>query len=273
MTHAWLIIAHNEWGILQRLVSELDAPECDFYVHIDKKVKDLPLLKVEKGRLIMLENRLDVRWGSVSQIECELTLFEAAAANGPYDFYHIISGVTLPLKPFEELDAWFAGHSGKNIFFGLCQSASYQETLKVRRYSFFLRGFMSRSTFRRKVSQFLWKGAIAIQRSLHIEANRGKTFYKAANWVSLTEDAVRYILSHKKRILKSYRYSFCGDEFFVPSELMSSPLKERVLSYEQYLLQKMGRATTEAFPLEEYESMKASGYLFARKFTEKSIAK
>ena len=109
MTHAWLIIAHNEWGILQRLVSELDAPECDFYVHIDKKVKDLPLLKVEKGRLIMLENRVDVRWGSVSQIECELTLFEAAAANGPYDFYHIISGVTLPLKLYwNDVGSWDA---------------------------------------------------------------------------------------------------------------------------------------------------------------------
>ena len=267
MTHAWLIIAHNEWGILQRLLSLLDAPGCDFYVHIDKKVKELPHLKVEKGHLFMLENRLDVRWGSVLQIECELTLFEAAAAHVPYDFYHIISGVTLPLKPFEELDAWFASHSGKNIFSGLCRDEPYQETLKVRRYSFFLRGFTSRSTIRQKVSQFLWKGAIAIQRVLHIEANRGKTFYKASNWVSLTEDAVRYILSHKKRILKSYRYSFCGDEFFVPSELMSSPLRERVLSYEQYLLQKMGRATTAAFPLTELEGMKSSDYLFARKFT------
>ena len=269
MKHAWLIIAHNEWGILQRLVSELDAPECDFYVHIDKKVKELPALSVKESRLYMLEDRVDVRWGSVSQIECELTLFEAAAANGPYDYYHIISGVTLPLKPFSELDAWYAAHAGKNIFFGLCQSTSYQETLKVRRYNFFLRAFTSRSTLQRRVSQFLWKLAIAIQRVLHIEANREKAFYKAGNWVSLTDEAVQYILGRKRDILRSYRYSFCGDEFFVPSELMASPLKERILSHEHYLFQKMGRATTTAFPLEEYETMKASGYLFGRKFAEK----
>ena len=32
MTHAWLIIAHNEFGILQRLVSLLDDAACDIYI-------------------------------------------------------------------------------------------------------------------------------------------------------------------------------------------------------------------------------------------------
>ena len=269
MTHAWLIIAHNEWGILQRLLSLLDAPGCDFYVHIDKKVRELPHLKVEKGHLFMLENRLDVRWGSVSQIECELALFDAAAANGPYDFYHIISGVTLPLKPFEEVDAWFAGLSGKNIFSGLCQSTSYQETLKVRRYNFFLRNYTSRSAFRRESSQFLWKSAIALQRLLHIETNRGKAFYKASNWVSLTEEAVQYILGRKKEILRTYRYSFCGDEYFVPSELMASPLSVTLADEKDYLLHNIARSNAATYHLDEYSHLCGTDYIFARKFTEK----
>ena len=221
----------------------------------------MPSLHTGKGALYVLEKRLDVRWGSVSQIRCELALFEAAAARGPYDYYHIISGVTLPLKPFSELDAFFRAAEGKSVLTGLCKDDAYQETMKMRRYNFFLD--------RHRLSQFLWKSAIAVQRILGIETNKGKEFYKASNWLSLTEEAVKYILSRKEEIRKVYRYTFCGDEFFIPSELMSSPLKDRIISHEQYLYQEMGRATTVAFPLGALEGMKASAYLFARKFTSR----
>lgn len=268
MTHAWLIIAHNEFGILQRLVSALDAPESDIFIHIDKKVPDLPEIRVERARLFFLQNRIDVRWGSVSQIRCEYALFEAAAANGPHDFYHIISGTTLPLEPFPQLDAWFTARAGKNIFSGLSQDQPYQETLKVRRYNLFLHDYASRNAIRQRVSQFFWRAAIAVQRIVGIEANGGKTFYKASNWVSLTDEAVRYILSRKKEILETYRYSFCGDEFFVPSELMDSSLKDTIVNEELYLLHNISRSNASTYKIDEFESLCKTGYLFARKFTE-----
>lgn len=261
MKHAWLVIAHNEFEILQMLIDALDHPESDIYVHIDKKVKELPVLNASKSKLQVLEKRLDVRWGSVSQIECELLLFETANEHGPYDYYHVISGTTLPLKPFSELDAFFRAAEGKSVLMGLCKDEPYQERLKMRQYNLFLS--------KRRAGQFLWKSAIAVQRILGIETNKGKEFYKASNWLSLTEEAVKYILSRKEEIRKVYRYTFCGDEFFIPSELMSSPLKDRIISHEQYLYQEMGRATTVAFPLGALEGMKASAYLFARKFTSR----
>ena len=269
MSHAWLIIAHNEFSILQRLLSALDAPGCDFYVHLDKKVRQLPDLQVEKGRLLVLPDRVDVRWGSVSQIRCEFALLEATAANGPYDYYHIISGTTLPLKPFSEIDAYFAGKAGNCILSGLCQDQPYQETLKVRRYNLFLRNYASRNAFLMLISQFLWKSAIALQRILGIEANQGKVFYKASNWLSLTEEAVRYLLSRKRSILKTYRHSFCGDEYFVPSELMASPLKDTLVNDEHYLLHNITRSNASVFHLNELEELTGTPYLFARKFSER----
>lgn len=269
MKHAWLVIAHNEFEILQRLIDALDHPEADIYVHIDKKVKEMPKLHAGKSALHVLEKRLDVHWGTVSQIRCELALFEAASARGGYDYYHVISGVTLPLKPFSELDAFFRAAEGNSVLTGLCIDDPYQERLKMRRYNFFLRNYQAANAGKRRVSQFFWKSAIAVQRVMHIETNRGRFFYKASNWLSLTEEAVKYILSRKEEIQRVYRYTLCGDEFFVPSELMSSPLKDRIVSHETYLLQEMGRATTGAFPLDALEGMKASAYLFARKFTSR----
>ncbi len=269
MTHAWLIIAHNEFGILQRLVSALDAPECDIYIHIDRKVPALPDIRTERSRLTFLENRVDVRWGSVSQIRCEYALFEAAVANRRYDYYHIISGTTLPLKPLDGIEALFETNTGSCILSGLCRDLAYQETLKVRRYNLFLHDYSSANAFRQRVSQFLWRASIAIQRILGIEANRGRTFFKASNWVSLTDKAVQYLLSHKKEILKTYRFSFCGDEYFVPSELMDSPLKDTLVSDEHYLLHNISRSNASTYRLDEYEGLCRSGYLFARKFTER----
>lgn len=269
MPHAWLIIAHNEFGILQRLIAMLDAAGSDMYVHFDRKVKQLPDLRVQKGRLFVLQKRVDVRWGSVSQIQCEMTLFEAAAAQGPYDYYHVISGVTLPLRPYSEIDSFFRNASGKSILTGFCQDVPYQEKLKVRRYNLFLRNYTSRNALLRRTSQFLWKSVIALQRILGLEANRRKTFYKASNWLSLTEEALQYILSRKKEILKTYRWSFCGDEYFVPSELMASPLRDRILNSDQYLHREILRSTATAYHLSDLPALAQSGCLFGRKFTEK----
>ena len=269
MTHAWLIIAHNEFGILQRLVSALDAPRCDIYVHIDKKVKGLPELHTEKSRLFTLTDRVDVRWGTVSQIQSEFALFEAASAKGPYDFYHIISGTTLPLKHWPEIQSFFVRNAGHCILSGLCQSGSYQETLKLRRHNLFLRNYASPRLLPRKTSQFLWRSALLVQRILGIETNRGKVFYKASNWLSLTEEAVQLLVSRKKEILHAYRHTFCGDEYFVPSELMASPLKDILVSDDHYLLHNIARSNAGVLRFADYDGLCKTGYLFARKFTER----
>ena len=64
MKQAWLVIAHNEFEILQMLIDALDHPGSDIYVHIDKKVKNIPRLRAGKSNLYVLERRLDVRWGA-----------------------------------------------------------------------------------------------------------------------------------------------------------------------------------------------------------------
>lgn len=268
MKHAWLIIAHNEFGILQRLISALDAKDCDFYIHIDKKVKVLPKLNVENGKLMMQKERIDVHWGSVSQIKCELALLEAAAADQEHNYYHIISGTTLPLKPLDVIEAYLAQFPGSCIMSGLCKDETYQETLKIRRYNLFLNNYTSEG-FKGKVSQFFWKSSIAIQRLLGIEANKGRSFFKASNWLSMTQEAVDYVISRKNDILKTYRYSFCGDEYFIPSELMASPFKDKVVNSEKYLLHNISRSNASTYHLDEYAGLCESGYLFARKFTER----
>ena len=267
MKHAWLIIAHNEFEVLQHLVSMLDVPESGFYLHFDKKVKALPKINVKNGKIVILKNRTDVRWGSVSQIKTEMVLLESAILDAPYDYYHILSGTTLPLKSMDEINRFFFIMKGRSVVSGMNRDSIYQETLKLRRYNLFLRNYTSPNKHLREIDQFLWRSFIAFQRVLGITTNSAKTFYKASNWLSLTEEAVRMILSRKKEILKTYRWSFCGDEFFIPSELMDSPLREKIFNDDKYLLHTIGRANARTYHLSEWSELRKTEYLFARKFT------
>ena len=180
---AFLIIAHNEFEILKLLVSKLDNPRVDIFIHIDKKVKVIPEIKVGKSGLFILDKRVDVHWGSDSQIKCELDILKEASGYGPYEYYHLISGVHLPLKPIGDILSFFDSRKEDCILSGLCQSSPYQERLKVRSFNFFLKYYSSKNVALKNVSQFLWKSSIAVQRLFGIERNRGKVFYKASNWL------------------------------------------------------------------------------------------
>ena len=68
--------------------------------------------------------------------------------------------------------------------------------------------------------------------------------------------------------MRTYRYTFCGDEYFVPTELMSSPLKDSLVSDERYLLHNIERSNASVYHLSELEGLCKTEYLFARKFTE-----
>lgn len=267
MKHAYLIIAHNEFEVLQLLLKAIDDVRNDIYVHIDKKVKVLPKLSVNYSKLYVLEKRIDVRWGHVSQIQTELLLFETALKKGPYEYYHLISGTHLPLKSQDEIHSFFDDHKGLSLFCNLeKQSRNYFEILKIHRINIFLRGYSSDNKTVASVSQFLWKSFVAVQRWLRITVNKGLTCYWANNWCSLSHEAVCYLIKKKKEILKRYRWSFCGDEFFVPTELMASSLRDKVLREDRLLFGRIGRANADVLTMSDYDNLMKSDCLFARKF-------
>ena len=107
MKHAFLIMAHNNLEILQTLVSMLDDERNDIFLHIDLKSNMLANhpMSTSKARLFVLEHRVDVRWGNLSQIRTEYALLEEALKHGSYEYYHILSGQDLPIKTQDEISS------------------------------------------------------------------------------------------------------------------------------------------------------------------------
>lgn len=88
MKHAFLIIAHNEYPVLEVLLSMLDDERNDIYLHIDKRATELfqqiKKVKMQKAGFYLIENPIKVYWGDISQVQVEYLLFETALSHGPY---------------------------------------------------------------------------------------------------------------------------------------------------------------------------------------------
>ena len=78
MKHAYLIIAHNEFEILKRLIQALDDERNDIYIHFDRKLNHYPDCRTSYAKLTFLEERMDVRWGDISVVDAEFALFDEA---------------------------------------------------------------------------------------------------------------------------------------------------------------------------------------------------
>lgn len=113
--HAYLIMAHNNWNILKLLLKALDREENDFYIHIDSKVSSFDEMMLDgvlkKSNLNFVE-RKNVKWADYSQIDVTLDLLQSAKSNYNYSYYHLLSGVDMPIKSSEYIYNYFE-NSGK----------------------------------------------------------------------------------------------------------------------------------------------------------------
>ncbi|WP_407483500.1 beta-1,6-N-acetylglucosaminyltransferase [Elizabethkingia meningoseptica] len=266
--HTYLIMAHNEFEVLKELLLALDDDRNDIYIHFDKKVKQIPEIKLNKSNLYILENRVDVRWGHVSQIEAEYALFEQAFKNNEESTrYHLISGTHFPLKSQDEIHFLFDQNPGKEIL-SFIYTNDYEVKMKLGRYHFFLRNYKHNNIIVQKISHFLWLIILKIQNILNIyRIEDPKVTIKANNWVSLTRSALAYIIDKKKEVLQYFRWSFCGDEYFVPYLLENSEGKFEIINMPDLLFNDFVDGSPRILKDEDYEFLINSNYLFARKFS------
>ena len=265
--HAYLILAHHEFDILQKLVQLLDDPRNDIYIHLDKKVLQVPTLQVEKSTLYMLNERVDIRWGNVSQIQGTYCLLEQVTkSNKLYDYCHLISGVHLPLYSQNYIHDFFDKAAGKQFFLPM-QTSAFQTDLKMNRYNLLTKTFADPHPLVARVSQIVWHLAHRLQRALHIRRFSKDTYAYASNWVSITPEAIRYLVDNKARIIQKYRYTFCGDEYFVPTELLQSTLTWEIHYEKRLLLHEIKTAHAKTYTEEDFSLLLNSECLFARKFS------
>jgi hypothetical protein len=276
--HAYLITAHDKPEQLKLLLSLLDDSNNDLYLHIDKKatsIHDNDLASVVKQASIQFVPRLDARWGSEVFIDAIASLLREAVQT-EHAYYHLVSGVDLPLKPQEEICAFFAKHAGKE-FVAFDQKSADRRVLVQR---------LGRYSFRRPVKPLalsVYKRFEPVWNKLQsaLGVNRLKrcsvVFQKGAVWFSITHTFALYVLEQFPHYRPYYKHSICADEVWLQTILVNSPFMERrffsgwddeLAATMRYVDWSDGGRSPKVLVSEDYDTLISSGALFARKFDQ-----
>lgn len=267
MKHAYMIIAHTNFEQLQTLLDLLDDARNDIYLHIDKKAKNAPAFSVKHSNLYMIEP-ISVVWGGHSQIRCEMKLLEAAS-KGHYRYYHLISGMDLPLKTQDEIHAFFQDNYGTEFMeFNeeACRAKNYYD--RVQHYYIFANlGFNNRKTIGHGM-RYLDTISVKVQKALHIYRKLQFPLYRGSQWFSITDSLVQYVLSQKDAVKKQFDYTFLTDEIFLQSVAVSSPLRDNIVNNCLRAID-WERGLPYTFRKEDVPMLLASESLWARKFDQR----
>lgn len=275
--HAYMIIAHNEFDLLETLVRLLDDPRNDLYIHIDAKVQDLDFARfhglVQHANLQFTPRRLSVTWGHSSQVMTELLLLQTAVAGEdpaqPYAYYHLISGVDLPIKSNDEIHAFFDQNEGKEFVHFSKNEPDPGFATRIRYYHLFRK---KRNGFTKVLAQI----AFRLQVLLRVDRLKGQGLIvqKGTNWFSITGDFAKYIVSQAERVEQLFAYSYCGDEVFVQTMLVNSPFAANLYmpncNNDQMACARLidwERGHPYVFRMADYDEIMQSPAMFARKFS------
>lgn len=272
MKHAYLIIAHNEPIILQLLISSLDDVRNDIYVHIDRKASfDTATLHTVKSKLCILPVHIDARWGDYSLVEVELLLFKWAYNEGPYGYYHLLSGVDLPIKSQDYIHSFCDEHQGME-FIGIAQHASQRELdWRTQHWFIYPRDFQSKNIFKKII-----RAAFARIQSLMRYRRTSLQVKKGSQWCSVTHNFVEYVLQKENQIFRAFNHTYCPDELFIQTLCWNSDFKKRIFDLndefegcKRYI--KWENSILKPLSLHDVDDMVVSLRWFARKFSSENM--
>lgn len=273
--HAYLIICHNNFDQVAKLLKLLDYDKNDIYIHVDKKCRNYPKEKlinsVKKSNLYFVKP-INANWGGSSLIQTEIILLEKAIQT-PHSYYHLISGSDLPIKSQDYIHDFFKSHNGKEyISLELESQANKTKDFMYRiQYYHFLQNHIGRLTGKRTaILSKIESKSLKLQHKLKIDRT-SKTnieFIKGAQWFSITNDMAKYILQQYKSMKKLFRFSLCADEIFLQTIAYSSPYHDNIED-ECLRFIDWNRGGPYTFKSEDFDLLVNSDKLFARKFDEK----
>lgn len=271
MKHAYLILAHKDDTTFRTLIKMLDYKENDIFIHMDLKNKGYKPDVIEK--MIKYSNiyhikRKKVSWGGYSFVDAEIRLLEAATNNGEYEYYHLISGEDLPIKTQAYIHNFFHSNSGHEFIRFERENFQYEYRIK---YYYWLQNLLGRNE--NKIGSILRKISINLQKICKINRNKDIKFQKGTNWFSITDGFARYVVQKKEWIKKVFKYTYIGDEIFMQTIIISSKFKNNLYwkkfdNNTQAIMRLIdwNRGNPYVFTIDDYEEIKNSNMLFARKF-------
>ena len=269
--HAYLIMSHNEFPMLRKLLEALDDARADIFLHIDSKTKDVPI-EVLSGSVcysdLIYVDRSNISWGGYSMVSATVNLLFTATQKNNYQYYHLLSGVDYPLKNNEEFFLFFDKNECEYISFDEDGSNQNRYLDRVKYYRFLSEKCGNSMKYLCRAGRAIDQYLILLQRFFGINRTKNTDIvgYKGDQWFSISDRLAKYIVSKRDSIEKSYRWTRIPDEMFVQNIALSSPYSSSVVNDSLRAID-WTRGTPYVFRESDYDYLITCGKLFARKFS------
>lgn len=278
--HAYLIMAHKHFSLLQKELLLLDDKRNDIYIHIDQdagKIDTEAIISGVHASRVFFIPRIKINWGGYSIAQCTINLIKAAIKNEDYQYYHLLSGADLPIKTQDEIHAFFQRENGKEFVSFDRPEPSKKELQRVKQYYFFQDRYGRNYKRGKYILLYLMDlVSLKVQRCFGVDRLKGLKIelQKGPEWFSITHQLAQEVVKQEKWIRKYFRYTRCCDEVFLQTIINNSVYKKRLYQEGRKegelpaCLRKIdwGRGKPYVWTSKEYEELINSKCFFARKF-------
>lgn len=221
-------MAHHKIENLKLLIRCLDSEYNDFYIHVDKKTDDSILTSLHAyykyKNNVCIFSEFNVYWGGDSQINCEFFLLEEAKKRKKYLYFHMMSGEDIMVKPRDNIYDFFSNNYPKSYIQYSELGDNDNDIRKIKFYTInpSLVNYIGRKPFWKLCQiSFEIQKLVGINR---IKKYKSMKIYKGANWFSLSDKAVEYILDQydKGRYQDLFHHNLCSDEIVIQTILLNN---------------------------------------------------
>ena len=280
MKLAFLILCHKNSEQINKLMEALSHPNIYFYVHVDRKSEITQQINTHNSNVTILpeEERVDVKWGTFSQVEATLNLLKQAYSK-KYDYYWLISGQDFPLVSAKDIitqlsNAKLGGYNFVNLFVSKNNGAKKSTNFDKRNEIIFPE-WLLKHDFKHRIVRRLWveiTGGYQHTFCVFLRPNMNELkYYFGSQWWCINCDFVSYILdyieSHPEYI-SFFKKASCPDESFFQTLLMNSDFAFSRREYLHYIDWSEGTSSPKTLKCTDLDKAFASHKLIARKIDQ-----
>jgi Core-2/I-Branching enzyme len=272
MKIAYIIVAHKNPGQIIRLVDRLDDRDVSFFIHINTRTEEVfnaVFRALNERSNVYWAERYPVVWGGFGLVRAFLSgMREICKRNMDFDFIVNPSGQDYPIKSNQGIAQRLSKHVGKQLLenFELPSPDRFPESPdggleRIEPYYFWI-GEKCIRVPPHRFSGLPWKR----RRVPH-----GLKLYGGSAWWCLSSKCIKYIDEFVQSdigrdLIKFFEHTLASAEMFVQTVVMNSYLKDTVLDTNLWFVEWPGGSNPKLLETRDYEKLRSSDKLFARKF-------
>ncbi|MBN2878881.1 MAG: hypothetical protein JXN65_04540 [Clostridia bacterium] len=240
MKKAILILAHNNFKQLNRLIKSLQHEDFDIYIHIDKKAKDFdPETLKDGGAAVILENRVSATLDNWTLIRATMNLINAAfQSETDYGYYLLLSAADYPIKSTTAINEFLDSHYPAPFMDCTPIDKNNWVWPKFNHYRWIeINNWINSYVKVRTIKKLL---KVPVRLSERVMDTLGKKPYKNLNislyggsaWWVLPDCIIKYIREQycsNNELIKIFSHTITPEETFFQTMVMNSEYKNEVV--------------------------------------------